>query len=135
MANKTKYKLILILFGICFLASAILSFVSLEQACGGTQTGCYAVQTSQYETTLGIKNAYFGLIAYLLIGLLAALQIKHPNKERRSLITVGIVFASLIAVYLLYIQFFVLHAVCKYCMIIDSSTLLSLGIMIFWREK
>jgi uncharacterized membrane protein len=135
MVSKTKYKILLILFGICFLASLILSFVSIEQACGGTQTGCYAVQTSQYETTFGIKNAYFGLGAYFIIGLLAALQIKHPNKERKNLIIAGVVFASLIAVYLLYIQFFVLHAVCKYCMAIDSATLVSLGIMIFWKEK
>jgi len=135
MVSKTKYKILLALFVICFLASLILSFVSIEKACGGTQTGCYAVQTSQYETTFGIKNAYFGLAAYFLIGLLAFFQIKHPNKERKSLIFTGVVFASLIAVYLLYIQFFVLHAVCKYCMVIDSSTLISLGIMIFWKEK
>lgn len=135
MGRKIKYKILLGLFTICFLASLILSFVSIEQACGGTQTGCYAVQTSQYETTFGIKNAYFGLIAYLLIGFLAALQIKHSNRERRTLITAGVVFASLIAIYLLYIQFFVLHAVCKYCMVIDSSTLISLAIVLFWKEK
>jgi uncharacterized membrane protein len=133
--SKLKYKILLALFVICFLASLILSFVSIEQACGGTQTGCYAVQTSQYEKTLGIKNAYFGLVAYLLIGFLAALQIKHANKERKNIITTGVVFASLIAVYLLYIQFFVLHAVCKYCMVIDSSTLISLAIVLFWKEK
>jgi len=92
MVSKTKYKILLILFGICFLASLILSFVSIEQACGGTQTGCYAVQTSQYETTFGIKNAYFGLGAYFIIGLLATLQIKHPNKERKALIIAGVVF-------------------------------------------
>ena len=87
------------------------------------------------RTTFGIKNAYSGLVAFFLIGILAIMQIKSPNKERKNLITAGVVFASLIAVYLLYIQFFVLHAVCKYCMVIDSSTLLSLGIVLFWKEK
>jgi uncharacterized membrane protein len=135
MTSKTKYKILLILFGICFLASLILSFVSIEQACGGTQTGCYAVQTSQYETTFGIKNAYLGLVAFAIIEFLIFLQIKNPNKERRQLITAGVAFASLIAIYLLYIQFFAIHAVCKYCMVIDSATLISLGIMIFWKEK
>jgi uncharacterized membrane protein len=135
MAIKTKYKILLVLFAIAFLASLILSFVPLEQACGGVQTGCYAVQTSQYETTFGIKNAYLGLVAFAIIGLLAIFQIKHPIKERKQIIGLGVIVASLIAVYLLYIQFFVLHAVCKYCMVIDSSTLVSLGIIIFWKEK
>lgn len=133
--SKLKYKILLVLFVIAFLASAVLSFVPLEKACGGTQTTCYAVQTSQYETTFGIKNAYSGLVAFFLIGVLAFFQIKNHKKSRKNLITGGIVFASLIAVYLLYIQFFVLNAVCKYCMIIDSATLISLGIMIFWKEK
>jgi|WetSurMetagenome_2_1015567.scaffolds.fasta_scaffold468550_2 uncharacterized membrane protein len=135
MAIKTKYKILLALFVICFLASLILSFVPLEQACGGLQTGCYAVQTSQYETTFGIKNAYLGLVAFAIVGFLAFMQIKHPIKERKQLIGVGVIIASLIAVYLLYVQFFVLHAVCKYCMVIDSATLVSLAIMIFWKEK
>lgn len=133
--SKLKYKILLVLFAIAFIASAILSFVPLEQACGGIQTSCYAVQTSQYETTLGIRNAYLGLAAFLLIGFLTFLQIKHPNKERKDFIKYGIFFASLIAVYLLYVQFFVLNAVCKYCMVIDSATLIGLGIILFWKEK
>jgi len=133
--SKTKYKILLVLFIIAFISSAVLSFIPLERACGGIQTTCYAVQTSQYEITLGIKNAYSGLVAFLLIGFLAFLQIKNPNKERKDLIKYGVVFASLIALYLLYIQFFVLNAVCKYCMVIDSTTLISLGIVLFWKEK
>jgi len=133
--SKTKYKILLVLFIIAFISSAILSFIPLERACGGIQTTCYAVQTSQYEATLGIKNAYSGLVAFLLIGFLAFLQIKNPNKERKDLIKYGVVFASLIALYLLYIQFSVLNAVCKYCMVIDSATLISLGIVLFWKEK
>jgi uncharacterized membrane protein len=133
--SKMKYKVLLALFVIAFIATAILSFVPLEQACGGIDTTCYVVQTSQYETTLGIRNVYFGLVAFLLIGFLTFLQIKHPNKERKDFIKYGIFFASLIAIYLLYIQFFVLNAVCKYCMVVDSATLISLGIMLFWKEK
>lgn len=133
--SKLKYKILLILFVICFIASAILAFVPAEQACGGVQTTCYAVQTSQYESIFGINNAYFGLAAFFLIGILAFLQIKKKEKIRKDLITYGVVFASLIAIYFLYIQFFILDAICKYCMVIDSATLLSLGIILFWKEK
>jgi uncharacterized membrane protein len=133
--SKLKYKILLILFAICFIASAVLSFVPAEQACGGIKTTCYAVQTSQYEQTFGINNSYFGLLAFALIGVLAFLQIKQKEKIRKDLITYGVVFASFVAIYLLYIQFFVLNAVCKYCMVIDSATLISLGIVLFWKEK
>ena len=68
--SKLKYKILLVLFAIAFIASAILAFIPLEKACGGTQTTCYAVQTSRYESTLGIKNAYSGLVAFFLIGIL-----------------------------------------------------------------
>lgn len=133
--SKLKYKFLLGLFAISFIASAVLSFIPIEQACGGIQTTCYAVQTSNYETIFGVKNAYLGLFAFLLIGVLAFLQVKQPNKERKSLIKYSIFFASLIAIYFLYIQFFILNALCKYCMVIDVATLISLGIVLFWKEK
>jgi uncharacterized membrane protein len=133
--SKTKYKILLALFAICFIASGILSFVPIIQACGGVETTCYVVQTSPYETTLGIKNAYTGLVTFAFIGFLTFLQIKYPNKERKALIKYGVFLASLIAIYFLYIQFFALDALCKYCMVIDISTLVSLGIVLFWKEK
>jgi uncharacterized membrane protein len=135
MKKSPKHIVLLVLFILCFLASAVLSFVSLEKACGGFQTSCYAVQTSQYEKTAGIKNANLGLVAFGLISILTIFQIESPKKQRKNLIILGVVFASLIAIYFLYIQFFVLDALCKYCMIIDMASLLSLGIVLFWREK
>lgn len=135
MSVKTKYKILLALFTICFLASVILSFIPLEQACGGTDTTCYTVQTSNYEKVFGIRNAYIGLVGFSLIGFLTFLQIKEHNKERKDLIKYGVTFASIVAIYFLYIQFFALNAICKYCMVIDSSTLISLGITLFWKEK
>ena len=63
-STKVKYRFLAILFGICFLASGILSFMTPEQACGGIETTCYAVQQSGYKETLGVNNSYFGLIAF-----------------------------------------------------------------------
>ena len=48
-----KSQTLLIIFIICFIASAILSFIPAEKACGGTQSTCYAVQQSGYEETIG----------------------------------------------------------------------------------
>jgi len=135
MVKTLKYKVLFVLFILSFLASAVLSFIPLEQACGGTQTTCYVVQTSNYETLWGIKNAYLGLLAFGVISILTIFQIEMPKKLTKNLITTGVVFASLIAIYFLYIQFFILDAICKYCMVIDIASLLALGIIIFWKEK
>jgi len=135
MKNNAKYATILIIFILAILSSGILTFVSVEQACGGIQTTCYAVQTSQYETTWGIKNAYIGLFAFSVMAILTFLHIKKPSRGKKLLITMGIVGGTVFAIYFLYIQFFVIDALCKYCMVIDIGMLLNLGAIILWKEK
>jgi uncharacterized membrane protein len=133
--SKTKYKAILAIFILAIISSGILSFVSVEQACGGVQTTCYAVQTSQYEQTFGIKNAYVGLFIFSIMAILTFLYIKNPSKSKKQMITLGIIGGALFALYFLYIQFFILDALCKYCMVIDIGMLMNLGIIILWKEK
>jgi uncharacterized membrane protein len=135
MKNNPKYIAILAIFILALVASAILSFVSIEQACGGIQTSCYAVQTSQYETTFGIKNAHLGLFIFSLMAILTFLHIKNPSKYKKQMLTIGIIGGTLFAIYFLYLQFSVLKALCRYCMIIDIGMLLQFGIIILWKEK
>ncbi len=135
MKNKAKYILLLTIFIIAFICSGILTFVSVEEACGGIQTTCYAVQTSQYETTFGIKNAHMGLVAFSIMATLIFLHLKQPTKKKKQIIKLGIIGGTIFALYFLYIQFFVIDALCKYCMVIDIGMLINLGIMTFWKEK
>lgn len=135
MKNKAKYIILLTIFIIAFICSGILTFVSVEEACGGIQTTCYAVQTSQYETTFGIKNAHMGLVAFSIMAILIFLHLKQPTKNKKQIIKMGIILGSIFALYFLYIQFFVIDALCKYCMIIDMGMLINLGIIAFWKEK
>lgn len=135
MKNKAKYIILLTIFIIAFICSGILTFVSVEEACGGIQTTCYAVQTSQYETTFGIKNAHMGLVAFSIMAILIFLHLKQPTKNKKQIIKMGIILGSIFALYFLYIQFFVIDALCKYCMIIDVGMLINLGIIAFWKEK
>jgi uncharacterized membrane protein len=136
MKNKTKYTIILVFMILATIASIILSFVPLEKACsiGGSSSGCSVVGNSPYETTWGIKNAHLGLIAFPILSLLAIFEIKKSNKYRKRLLSLGIIIGSAFAVYFLYIQFFVLNAICKYCMVVDIGVLISLGIL-FFEEK
>ncbi len=133
--NKTKYIILIAIFFISFVASAVLSFIPPEQACGGTQTTCYTVQTSQYEKTLGINNSYFGLLAFSVLLIFSLSHIKKPQKYKKNVIIGGILLCFTIAVYFLYLQFFVLNALCKYCLVVDIGSLLGLGIILGWKEK
>ncbi|MDP3965921.1 MAG: vitamin K epoxide reductase family protein [archaeon] len=139
MRNKTKYWIIIVLMILATLASLVLSFISLQEACsvlGGDPLGCTVVQTSEYESILlGIKNAHIGLIAFPILAILSFLELKRPNKHQKRAITIGMVLGSLLAIYFLYIQFFVLNAICKYCLVVDFAVLLSMALIIFWDEK
>ncbi len=135
MKTKAKYITILVIFILAIIASGILSFVSVEQACGGIQTTCYAVQTSQYEQTFGIKNAYIGLFIFSLLAILTFMHIKSPSKYKKQILTLGIIGGTIFTLYFLYLQFFVLNAMCRYCMVIDIGMLMNLGIIILWKEK
>jgi uncharacterized membrane protein len=135
MKNKVKYLMILIILILAIICSGILTFISVEEACGGIGTTCYAVQTSQYETTFGIKNAHLGLFIFSLMAILTFLHIKNPSKYKKQMLTIGIIGGTLFALYFLYLQFSVLKALCRYCMIIDIGMLLQLGIIILWKEK
>lgn len=132
-SRKRKYRLLAVIFGICFIMSGILAFLSPEQACGGVETSCYAVQQSGYKETLGINNSYFGLIAFSILGILALYQIHEPKKWVKKVLTYGIVIGALFAGYFFYLQFYVINAICRYCFIVDSGSVLSLIIMFLWK--
>lgn len=135
MKKETKYKIILVLLALALVASVVLSSIPLEQACGGTSNSCTIVQTSQYEFTLGLKNSHIGLVAFPILALLVFFELKRPKRYQKIAITVGMSIGSVFAVYFLYLQFFVLKAICKYCMVVDVAVIASLALIIFWDEK
>lgn len=125
MKNKTKYIIILILMLLAVTASIILSTMTIEQACGD-DAGCTIVNTSKYETTFGIKNEHLGLIAFPILAILTIFELKKTNPYRKKLLQLGIIIGSAFAIYFLYIQVFILKALCKYCLVVDFGVLISL---------
>jgi uncharacterized membrane protein len=121
-----KYKILLLLFAIIIIVSSILSFVPIDKACKQKQGSCEIVNTSQYESTFGIKNSHLGLTAFLILFILTASQIKKPTKTKKQLIGMGLILGSAYAIYFMIIQFFVLHATCFYCLTADIATIISL---------
>jgi len=126
-----KYKILLVLFVVCFVSSLILALTPTPPICA---KGCDIVQTSKYAYTLGIKNNFYGVAIFALLSFLASAQIKKRMHKRKMIINYATPIGSAIALYFLYLQEFVLHAYCKYCMVVDFSLLAALLVVIFYKE-
>jgi len=84
----------------------------------GASGGCETVQTSQWSVFLGLPVAFYGVLGYLAILLVAlvalrpvALIQKNWNVLLVGLATVGVLFTG----YLTYLELFVIHAICRWC--------------------
>ena len=95
--------------------------------------GCEAVQLSRWSSFLGVDVALIGILGYagLFALSLVALQPRFANDARparllAALSGVGVLFA----VYLTWLELFVIHAICRWCvgsaLIITAIFVLSL---------
>jgi uncharacterized membrane protein len=87
--------------------------------------GCNTVLASEYSLFLGlIPNAllgmiYYGLVVFLLVVYLVE-RIKIALQVATALVAVGVLFSA----YFVYLQIAVINAICIYCMVSATDTLL-----------
>lgn len=95
---------------------------------------CNVVLNSQYSELSGVPIAYLGFGVYALIGLIMLLEGKLAFlKQYGSLLIFGIgLFAWLFSMWLVYVQFFLLEALCPWCLSHEANFTL-LFITIAWR--
>jgi uncharacterized membrane protein len=90
---------------------------------------CETVNNSRYSEIAGIPIALLGVGAYLFILVISAVENRF---ERDSVLPIGIQFGvaltgTIYSGYLTYLEVFVLHAICPYCVI---SAILISGVLI-----
>ncbi|MCR4323518.1 MAG: hypothetical protein NUV37_00935 [Nanoarchaeota archaeon] len=126
-----KYKMLLTIFLVAIITSALLAFVPISNLCApnDNSSGCSFVQSSTYSKILGVNNSYIGLVAFIALFFITLSHMFRPRKEKELIILVGVVIASLLAVYFIYLQVFILKAFCTYCMIVDVLSILALVIV------
>jgi len=95
----------------------------------GQSFNCDLVNRSQYSVFHGIPVALLGILGYLLILSLATV---YREKAETPFILAGVTLAGLgFALYLTYIEAFVLHAWCILCL--SSLTLITVaGVLSLW---
>lgn len=85
-------------------------------ACGAG--GCETVQLSRWSTFFGVDVALIGLAGYaaLLVLSLAGLQPRWSESRGVSAMLIAASGVGLLfAIYLTYLELFVIHAICRWC--------------------
>ena len=98
-----------------------------ELKCG--TGGCDTVQASRWARFLGIPVATYGLAGYaaILIVALAALRPTAIVRRGPTLMLAGLATCGLLfTLYLTYLELFVIHAICRWC--VGSAVI----IMLIW---
>lgn len=99
--------------------------------------GCEKVTTSEYATVFGIPVALGGSLYYLVIFLLSVAYLDLKNSKFLALVPWISIVGFLSSVWFVYLQLFVIKAICPYCMLsaLTSTILFILGMTILIREK
>jgi uncharacterized membrane protein len=106
----------------------ILALTGETAACGG-QAGCQEVLGSVYSKVAGIPVASFGVAGYFTAfacAIFAAFDYVRAGKF--FALIVGVLFAS--TLWLLYVQAFLLHAFCRYCLFSAAICFLLMGLVV-----
>ncbi len=118
--DKWLYRLSLALAGIGLLVSiymTIYKITSNDAFCLGSGD-CSTVNASRYSEVYGVPVAFIGVIGYLAILLTLSLESKHPLLYKNApLLIFGMALSGfLFTVYLIYVEFALLKAVCPFCL-------------------
>ncbi len=105
---------------LALVGSAISAYLLVVKLSGGTAVcpiggGCETVQDSVYATILGVPVAALGLGYSLAVATAGLLWWR--TGDRRALVAVYIlgIVGTLFEAYLVYLELFVIHAICAWC--------------------
>ena len=84
----------------------------------GASGGCETVQTSRWGVFLGLPVAFYGVVGYLALLVVALASLRPAALPQRlwNVMLVGLASVGLLfTIYLTYLELFVIHAICRWC--------------------
>ena len=106
----------------------VIALTGETAACSG-QAGCFEVLGSAYSKVAGIPVAAFGVAGYFTAFTFATFAaFNYPRARKFFAITVGLMFLA--TLWFLYVQAFLLHAFCRYCLFSAAITFLLMGLVV-----
>jgi uncharacterized membrane protein len=107
---------------------AVQALTGETLSCGGSPD-CFRVLGSSYSKVGGIPVALLGAVAYFCVFTFATFAAFGHARARTFLIpTIGAMFLA--TLWFLYLQAFLLHAYCRYCLFSAALTFLIAGLLI-----
>lgn len=133
-------KMVNIFLGLSFLGlidSIYLSYMKLQESdlvCNVLE-GCNLVTQSEYAKIFGIPLAYLGVFFYCLLILTLLFFLKSKKAICFRFLQITIFAGFLSSLYFLYLQVFVIKALCTYCLFSLIINLIFFIYMFFFEYK
>jgi len=133
--NSVLYVVIAIV-SLCGLADAI--YLTVEHITGESVKctiihGCSEVLSSPYATVSGYPLAGVGALAYFTVFSLAILALFSYRIAGQLLLPLVVVM-SLMSLWLIYLQAFVIHHFCQFCLLSAATTFVLTALVIVQRK-
>lgn len=144
METKPSKYLIWLILGLAVIGFLDASYLTISHLTGSAVNcsitgGCDTVLASQYSEIFGIPLSFLGLAYYSSIFFVALFYLDGNSKKALKLLTILPAFGFAFSLYLVYLQLFIIEAICQYCMLsaINSTILAIIGLFLmkFWRKK
>jgi uncharacterized membrane protein len=100
---------------------AIMHFQNADVGCS-VITGCDAVLSSEYAYLFGVPLAYLGVLYYLSVLIVAAAYYQFESTQILNGLLLILTGAFLFSLWLVFLQAFIIHAFCQFCLISASLT-------------
>jgi len=104
-------------------------------SCFREMAGCAIVDASSFSSIAGMPLTIIGMLCFIFLALLSFLQIKKNNKITKNALFFILLFMAIFSLYLLYLQFFVIKEMCRYCLIVDFLTLSMFFVYLFFDSS
>jgi len=123
---------------ISFLGFLDATYLTAKHYLGGTipcslYDGCNEVAASKYSVIFGIPVALYGVMYYLTALMLSLIYLDLKSARILTVIPPITLFGVIASAWLVYLQLFVIDAVCIYCMgsAATSTILFIFGLLLF----
>ena len=97
--------------------------------------GCEIVTTSEYSAIGSVPISVFGILFFTATLVMLGMFLHTARRQFLHLLAALLAVGSAISLMLFYIQIFVLDAICMYCAIVDSITIVLFILILIAQKK
>ncbi|MFA6018416.1 MAG: vitamin K epoxide reductase family protein [Patescibacteria group bacterium] len=99
--------------------------------------GCETVTNSSFSMMFGIPVALLGVCFYVSILFLSYAALEFKQKKLLKVVSLLSIFGFVFSLWFVFVQFFIVHAICQYCMLsaLTSTTIFVASMVYLYKLK